>query len=140
LSGSGLPLSARVSKKASDATFLRDMIGFAAERLMALETETLCGAAPAERSADRINHRNGYRDRDWQTRAGTVELRIPKLRRGSYFPGFLEPRRMAEKALTAVIQGLYPGYLDPLGRRTGQDARPRRDQQEPGLAPVRGDR
>ena len=90
-------------EKGSDATFLREMIGFAAERLMALETDTLCGAAPAERT----NQRNGYRDRDWQTRAGTVELRIPKLRRGSYFPGFLEPRRMAEKALTAVIQEAY---------------------------------
>jgi len=94
-------------EKASDATFLREMIGFAAERLMALETEALCGAAPGERSADRLNQRNGYRDRDWQTRAGTVELRIPKLRRGSYFPSFLEPRRMAEKALTAVIQEAY---------------------------------
>ena len=59
---------------------------------MALETETLCGAAPGERSAERTNQRNGYRDRDWHTRAGTVELRIPKLRRGSYFPGFLRLR------------------------------------------------
>jgi putative transposase len=94
-------------EKGSDTTFLREMIGFAAERLMQLETETLCGAAPGERSADRLNQRNGYRDRDWETRAGTVELRIPKLRRGSYFPAFLEPRRMAEKALTAVIQEAY---------------------------------
>ena len=94
-------------EKSSDASFLREMIGFAAERLMALETEALCNAAPGERSIERLNQRNGYRDRDWQTRAGTVELRIPKLRRGSYFPAFLEPRRMAEKALTAVIQEAY---------------------------------
>ena len=94
-------------EKSSDASFLREMIGFAAERLMALETETLCNAAPGERAPDRHNQRNGYRDRDWETRAGTVELRIPKLRRGSYFPAFLEPRRMAEKALTAVIQEAY---------------------------------
>ena len=83
------------------------MIGFAAERLMQLETETLCGAAPGERSADRLNQHNGYRDRGWEMRAGTVKLRIPKLRRGSCFPSFLEPRRMAEKALTAVIQEAY---------------------------------
>ena len=94
-------------EKGSDAGFLREMIGFAAERLMALETESLCAAAPGERTAERQNQRNGYRDRDWHTRAGTVELRIPKLRRGSYFPAFLEPRRMGEKALTAVIQEAY---------------------------------
>jgi putative transposase len=94
-------------EKGSDATFLREMIGFAAERLMQLETEGLCGAAPGERTVDRRNQRHGYRDRDWETRAGTVELRIPKLRRGSYFPAFLEPRRMAEKALTAVVQEAY---------------------------------
>src|ERR687890_517547 len=94
-------------EKGSDATFLREMIGFAAQRLMELETDGLCGAAHGERSAGRLNQRNGYRERDWQTRAGTVELRIPKLRRGSYFPAFLEPRRTAEKALTAVIQEAY---------------------------------
>ena len=78
-------------EKGSDATLLREMIGFAAQRLMQLETDTLCGAGHSERSESRTNQRNGYRERDWQTRAGTVELRIPKLRRGSYFPGFLEP-------------------------------------------------
>jgi len=94
-------------EKGSDATFLREMIGFAAQRLMELETDGLCGAGHGERSADRRNQRNGYRERDWQTRAGTVELRIPKLRKGSYFPAFLEPRRLAEKALTAVVQEAY---------------------------------
>jgi putative transposase len=94
-------------EKGSDATFLREMIGFAAQRLMELETEALTGAAHGERSPARHVQRNGYRDRDWETRAGTVELRIPKLRRGSYFPCFLEPRRTAEKALVAVIQEAY---------------------------------
>jgi len=94
-------------EKGSDATFLREMIGFAAQRLMELETESLCGAGHGERSVERRNQRNGYRDRDWETRAGTVELRIPKLRKGSYFPAFLEPRRLSEKALTAVIQEAY---------------------------------
>jgi putative transposase len=85
-------------EKSSDADLLREMIGFTTQRLMELEVEGLTGAAHGERSPERLTHRNDYRDRPWETRAGTVELRIPKL------PAFLEPRRMAEKALTAVVQ------------------------------------
>jgi len=97
----------RLLEKSSDADLLREMIGFTAQRLMELEIEGLTGAAHGERSPERINQRNGYRDRLWETRAGTVDLRIPKLRKGSYFPGFLEPRRLAEKALAAVVQEAY---------------------------------
>ena len=113
-------------EKGSDATFLREMIGFAAQRLMELEVGELTGAAHGERSPERLNQRNGYRERDWQTRVGTVELRIPKLRRGAYFPAFLEPRRTAEKALTAVIQeayvqGISTRSVDDLVRAMGMD-------------------
>ena len=105
-------------EKASDNELLAEMIGFVANRLMALDIDGLCGAGSHQRSDDRSNYRNGYRDRAWQTRAGAVDLRIPKLRKGSYFPEFLEPRRTAEKALTAVIQ---EAYIQGLSTRSVDD-------------------
>ena len=94
-------------EKGSDDDLLREMMAYVANRMMDLEVESLTGAAHGERSPARTNHRNGYRQRTWETRAGTVDLEIPKLRKGSYFPAFLEPRRASEKALTAVIQEAY---------------------------------
>jgi putative transposase len=96
-----------LAEKGPDVDFVRDMLRHAAQRLMDMDVEELCGAAYGEREEGRSNARNGYRDRLWETRSGAIDLRIPKLRKGSYFPGFLEPRRTAEKALTAVIQEAY---------------------------------
>ena len=83
------------------------MIGFASQRLMKLKVSACTGADYGEKNPARLVLRNGHRERGWQTRAGTVELKIPKLRFGSYVPSFLEPRRLTEKALTAVIQEAY---------------------------------
>ena len=96
-----------LAEKGADADFIRQTLQHALQRLMEMDVESLCQAAYGERSDERINSRNGYRDRGYETRAGKVDLKIPKLRTGSYFPGFLEPRRTAEKALTAVIQEAY---------------------------------
>ena len=93
--------------KASDNDLLREMIAFVAGRMMNLEVEAETGAAHGSRSPDRVNQRNGYRARDWHTGVGTVSLAIPKLRKGSYFPSFLEARRTSDKALIAVIQEAY---------------------------------
>jgi putative transposase len=91
-------------EKDADSDLVRDMLAFAAERMMEAEAE---GAAKGARTPLRDAHRNGYRAREWDTRAGRIELAIPRLRKGSYFPSFLEPRRTAEKALVAVIQEAY---------------------------------
>ena len=101
---------AELAEKGADIDVLRQMVQFMAQRLMELDVEGRCGAGYDEKNPERLNSRNGYRDRLWETRAGSVELKIPNLRQGSYFPEFLEPRRTAEKALTAVIQEAYvPG-------------------------------
>ena len=94
-------------EKGADGDLVRELLAFAAERMMELEVEARTGAPAGARSPDRLTHRNGYRERAWETRAGRVDLAIPKLRKGSYLPSFLEPRRTAEKALTAVIQEAY---------------------------------
>jgi putative transposase len=102
-----IPL-AELREKGADVDLLREMVQFMAQRLMEIDVAALCGADYDEKSpATRTNRRNGYRDRLWNTRAGAVDLKIPRLRRGTYFPGFLEPRRTAEKAMAAVIQEAY---------------------------------
>jgi putative transposase len=94
-------------EKGADSDLVRELLAFAADRMMELEVEARTGAPTGARSPDRLTHRNGYRERVWETRAGRIDLAIPKLRKGSYLPSFLEPRRTAEKALTAVIQEAY---------------------------------
>src|SRR5215211_8406904 len=90
------------------ADVIRESVRAVARELMEGEVSELVGAELGERRPDdRATHRNGYRSRRWDTRAGEIELQIPKLRQGSYFPGFLEPRRRAEQALVAVVQEAY---------------------------------
>jgi putative transposase len=96
-----------LAEKGADTDMLRKMIHFVAERMMEMDVEALCGAGYDIKSTERTNSRNGYRERTWDTRVGSLDLKIPKLRAGSYFPPFLEPRRTAEKALAAVIQEAY---------------------------------
>jgi len=87
---------------------LREMLATMVQELMGAEAQQACGAEYGERSSERSNSRNGYRERDWDTRAGTIALAIPKLRQGSYFPDWLlEPRRRAERALVTVIAQAY---------------------------------
>lgn len=91
-------------QKLDGGDFLRDLAGAVLQRLMEHDVDNLVGAARYERSGERTTQRNGFRDRAFDTRLGTLDLKIPKLRKGSYFPAFLEPRRTAERALVAVVQ------------------------------------
>src|SRR4026209_412926 len=96
-------------QKSEDADFLRFVAEAVLQLLMEADVEGLVGAARHERSAERLNYPNGYGARTFETRLGPLSLRIPKLRQGSYFPPFLEPRKAAEKALVAVIQEAWIG-------------------------------
>ena len=97
-----LPL-AELLAKAGDGDFLRAVAEAVMQLLMEADVEGMIGAGRHERTPERATYRNGYRDRSLDTRLGSLQLRIPKLRQGSYFPPFLEPRKLSEKALVAVI-------------------------------------
>jgi putative transposase len=90
-----------------DADFLKEGVRVLSQALMEMEVEQHVGAARHERTAGRVGQRNGYRERSWDTRVGTVELKVPRVRDGGYFPSLLEPRRKAERALAAVVQEAY---------------------------------
>jgi putative transposase len=87
-----------------DADFLREGVRLLSQALMEIEVEEHVGASRHERTPGRTGQRNGYRERSWDTRVGTVELKVPRVREGGYFPSLLEPRRRAERALSAVVQ------------------------------------
>src|SRR5256885_697211 len=103
-----LPL-AELLQKAGDGDFLRAVAEAVLQLLMESDVEGLIGAGRYERSAERLTYRNGFRERALDPRLGTLQLRVPKLRQGSYFPPFLEPRKVSEKALVAVIQEAWIG-------------------------------
>jgi len=94
-------------EQGADPSFLRDGVRLLAQELMDAEVTQLAGAGLHERSENRLTYRNGYREREWDTRVGTVDLHIPKLRQGAYFPSLLEPRRRHERALLSVVQEAY---------------------------------
>jgi putative transposase len=91
----------------ADVDFLREGVRVLAQALMDAEVSAQIGAEHSQRNPERTTHRNGYRARDWDTRVGTIDLQIPRVREGSYLPSFLEPRRRAERALAAVVAQCY---------------------------------
>ncbi len=131
---------AELVEKGAQDDVVRELLAHVAERLTEFQVEQRTGVEYGDRTTERTNSRNGYRDRLWETRIGSVDLRIPKLRRGSYLPAFLEPRRTTEKALSAVIQegyiqGVWTRSVDELVKAMGHDW----DLEEPSVAVVRGD-
>jgi len=109
-----------------DADFLRDGAQLLTQRLIELEAVERIGAERYERTSERSAYRNGYRNRPWETRVGKLDLKIPKVREGAFFPSFLEPRKMAEKAILSVVQeayihGVSTRKVDDLVRALGLD-------------------
>src|SRR4030095_16821595 len=100
---------AEVLRKAGveEADFLREGVRVLAQELMELEVAEQLGAERHERTPERSGYRNGYRERPWDTRVGTIELQVPRVRDGTFFPSLLEPRRRAERALVSVVQEAY---------------------------------
>lgn len=116
----------RKYKAEKDEDVLRDGVRLLAHQLMEIEVNEKAGAEKCERSPERTAYRNGYRERDWDTRVGTIPLRIPRLRTGTYFPSLIEPRRRAERAIVSVIQeayvhGVSTRKVDDLVRALGMD-------------------
>src|SRR5919107_1315917 len=122
-----------------DVAFLREGVRVFGEALMELEVARHVGAERHARTPERTGQRNGYRDRPWDTPVGTVELRVPRVRDGSYFPSLLDPRRRAERALVAVVQEAYvQGVSTRRGGAPGRAPGGGRDLEEPGQPAVPG--
>jgi putative transposase len=133
-----LPLN-ELLQKAGDGDFLRAVAESVLQLLMEADVEGLIGAGRHERAADRLNWRNGYRDRTLDTRLGSLNLEIPKLRAGSSFPPFLEARKTTEKALVAVIQEAWIGGVDTWRRSICSIREPYRGQKAGCCPETQGD-
>jgi putative transposase len=139
----GLAGLLRKAQMEHDADFLKEGVRVLSQALMEMEAQEHVGAARYERSAGRTGQRNGYRERSWDTRVGTVELKVPRVRDGGYFPSLLEPRRKAERALATVVQeayvhGVSTRKVDELVKALGMASTLSVLLQEPGLRTVRG--
>lgn len=127
-------------RKRGEPEFLLELVQLTVQRLMEFDVEARGGAGRYERTEDRTARRNGHRERQWQTRVGPIDLLIPKLRQGTYYPSFLEPRKASEKALVAVVQEAYLHGAAPQSGQSRAGAGAERDQQEADLAAVPGAR
>ena len=130
------PLSwLRKQLETADVDLLREMVRSFAETLMSAEADAMCGAPYGERSEERVNRRNGYRERDFDTRAGTIELRVPKLRQGQLLPGLAlrAPAPGGTRSRGRHLRVLRPRGLHQPSGRAGEDPGPGRHLEKPGL-------